>query len=546
MSPFTSHPDELISASLTGDLSPLERRELERHLAACPECRATLDAFREERHLLGAMAQPSVPRDMGARVRAGIESGRFGAPWWRRPGGLLAVAGSVGTVAAAGLLAVFFLNLGRGQPPVASSVSASPSAVASLSTTPPTSPSPTPSPPASLLSLGDTGYLSLQGTLGQLKMSLRRDDKDLLSLQTPAGPPLSAALSPDLQWLAYETEVGLKGTNALWVVKLGDGTTIKLGETSPSRFARFEWAPNADLLAYTRLDDPSNPASGTDAWLLDVKSGKAYQATSGGDGYAASFAVSSTGKAELWISVASPSPTSYLLDVASVQDGTPAKLPADALQTADGIFLPIVNGDGSRVIFWRGQMGLANDSNRWEFMQGGMPYLAEAINGVPIETAPGNAQDGPPGAKQLFADLEPGQNAFHDASIAWSEDADAFAVWNARWTGVVRQSGRGEYPSENAVYVGRVSTGQFISDSSFSYVPKTGTVRAVSLTEDKPGDAGSLLVTVQTTSGGESADSPGPHAELHHVAVDRPDDSLIGPKDVWNGPAVHVYAGFVN
>ena len=46
------------------------------------------------------------PRDLGPRVRAGIESGRLGVPWWRRPGGLLAGAASLATVAAAALLGV--------------------------------------------------------------------------------------------------------------------------------------------------------------------------------------------------------------------------------------------------------------------------------------------------------------------------------------------------------------------------------------------------------------------------------------------------------
>ena len=93
MKRFENHPDELISASLSGDLTDLERRELDAHLATCPTCRETLEAFSQQRQLLSGLPVTRAPRDLGPRVRAGIESGRLGVPCWRRPGGLLA-AGS--------------------------------------------------------------------------------------------------------------------------------------------------------------------------------------------------------------------------------------------------------------------------------------------------------------------------------------------------------------------------------------------------------------------------------------------------------------------
>ena len=51
-----SHPDELISASLTGDLTATERAELEKHLSICESCRATLAAFTVTGAALGATA----------------------------------------------------------------------------------------------------------------------------------------------------------------------------------------------------------------------------------------------------------------------------------------------------------------------------------------------------------------------------------------------------------------------------------------------------------------------------------------------------------
>ena len=49
------HPDELISASLTGDMTDAERSSLESHLASCEHCRDTLAAFTQSRKLLSGM-----------------------------------------------------------------------------------------------------------------------------------------------------------------------------------------------------------------------------------------------------------------------------------------------------------------------------------------------------------------------------------------------------------------------------------------------------------------------------------------------------------
>src|SRR5918996_2836860 len=104
------HPDELISASLTGDLTSAEQIALEGHLAGCERCRQTLAAFGEERRLISGMRHVPPPRDLGARVRSGIESGRSGSlPWWRHTSLLLTGTAVLGTVAA-GLLAVVVLS----------------------------------------------------------------------------------------------------------------------------------------------------------------------------------------------------------------------------------------------------------------------------------------------------------------------------------------------------------------------------------------------------------------------------------------------------
>jgi anti-sigma factor RsiW len=146
MNRFERHPDELLSASVSGDLTAAERRELNEHLAVCADCRATLDAYTTQRQLLSGMRQVQPPRDLAPRVRAGIESGRFGAPWWRRPGGIFAAAASLATVGAAAVLAVILVgNLRTGPVASSSSPATSPSAATASESTAAT---PTPEAPA--------------------------------------------------------------------------------------------------------------------------------------------------------------------------------------------------------------------------------------------------------------------------------------------------------------------------------------------------------------------------------------------------------------
>jgi tetratricopeptide (TPR) repeat protein len=99
--------EELISASLHGDLTADERRRLDTHLDVCDQCRATLAAFSEERRMVAGLRHVAPPRDLGARVRAGIEYAAV--PWWRKPAMIFtAVGGSLAAVAGA-LLAVSYL-----------------------------------------------------------------------------------------------------------------------------------------------------------------------------------------------------------------------------------------------------------------------------------------------------------------------------------------------------------------------------------------------------------------------------------------------------
>ena len=78
--------EELISGSLTGDLTDAERERLDAHLDTCAACRATLAAFADQRRIVAGLRHIAPPRDLGARVRAGVERRGFRVvPWWRRP-----------------------------------------------------------------------------------------------------------------------------------------------------------------------------------------------------------------------------------------------------------------------------------------------------------------------------------------------------------------------------------------------------------------------------------------------------------------------------
>ncbi len=173
------HPDELISASLNGDLTDAERAALDAHLARCERCRATLAAFKSERRILSGLPVADPPRDLSARVRGGIESGRFGGPWWRRPGRQVPLLASAGVFAAVVLSVVYFGHLlpapvgqASGSPVATISFAPSSSVVAS------TAPSAGPSAPATFLAAGQLGYLELSGASLQPVEALLRQRRD--------------------------------------------------------------------------------------------------------------------------------------------------------------------------------------------------------------------------------------------------------------------------------------------------------------------------------------------------------------------------------
>jgi hypothetical protein len=522
-----SHPDELISASLSGDLTDAERAQLDAHLARCETCRATLAAFKAERRILSGLPVVDPPRDLSARVRGGIESGRFAGPWWGRPGSVVPLLASAAVFAAAVLAVVVFGNLnpapvGQETSSPQASVSIAPSGSVIESVAPSVLAS---APPLAFLGPGDLGYLSLNG--GSLQPSRLTFINDATGASIDAGaldgPPIAAVLSPDGSWLAYIIEKGETGVNEVWALHLTDGRIVPLGCSQAAPFAdRLAWAPDGRFLAYTLVDTDLGPNAGCptsdgtlgspDAWVFTIATGERSNITHTGNAYAASFSrvASGTPGFALYVSHAASQPWSELWAVSGAR--------YDQI-TASGVFLPLVSPEGNRAIFWSGTM--ASSDAGWQFSMGGMPQLSGDFR----STGPASPWLGTP----LFSDLTPvGGEAFASGKFTWGPDSDLIAFWDGAWTGVP-QSADGTYPSQEDVYVGRISTGLLSSASRIPLGNETiASIVAVALRTD-----GGVAVTVRRPSSGIG--DP-PSAFLVIASSDSLGVARVPPR--WAGPAV--------
>lgn len=544
MKRFENHPDELISASLSRDLTDLERRELDAHLATCPTCRETLEAFSQQRQLLSGLPVSRAPRDLGPRVRAGIESGRLGVPWWRRPGRLLAGAASLATVAAAALLAVFFLGGGLNRPPVAASNTPSASVAPSQSPAASITPEATPSAPSIPLYMqsGDLVYTELRSASDGRTLSVidaRGGGK--VSLDNPKsgqfGAVQRAALSSDGRLLAFATDSGLKGTWRIFVANLDDGTVQQLAETLPLTFGRrLAWSPDGRYLAFTVAHVESG-GSGSGVWIYDrmtqVAKAVTGQGSSGPPAYFASWAPVGPGDNEqLWFSLGEENPVSQLAQF-PVGGGLPADLLGAEMTTVGGVFAPLVSPDGGHVLYWAGTMKYDGQSG-FDFSQGGMPQLAPYDSTA--STWNGTA---------LFSDLVPQQNgaAFTSGELTWAGNSNTYAFWAGQWTGTPEAN---NYPDPNGVYFGRASTGQLSRSSALdlSWCPDQSDCLARYLVDVAlSADGGTAAVTLGIPLPGDLA---APQSRLLAITTDAsyPPTEVGGGANPlpWSGPGVFVPA----
>lgn len=528
------HPEELLSDSLTGDLTEVERAQLDAHLATCPACRDTLAAFAEQRRLVSGMRHVPPPRDLGPRVRAGIDSRRFLAPpWWRRPGPLVGIGASLATVAAGVLAVVVFSNLrlpevGQSQSPqVTASASLEPTASVDASPVPTTSaPPPVAADPNPVGALVYTVDVEIPEARLELATATGRQEIPLESY----GTPIDATLSPDGEWVAFS----LLGEGTGWVdtfaYRISDGTLVPLtrqGLDSP--FLRFVWSPDGRVLAYTTLTQEAT----ADVWLFYPGTGMTRQLTQTGSAFAASFDGGDDATARLWVSVADESqPTSYRLTVPLVMAGdwVPYSDPAAAADGSDGGFLPMLNtaAPASWAAVWRGEM--ARDAQGWHFARGGMLYMVPAVDG---------SFDLGGGGEQVFSTLTIQQNgaAFASARFEWAPDGDGLAVWDAQWTGTEQGAG---FPDPQRVYFGHVGDGGELITAAQA-LDAADTEGAREVVDVALGGGQYLALTLRTDAfqGNEFAPVSNLVLVTRHTGATPDVVMAYGEDGVWNGPALY-------
>lgn len=536
-----AHPDELISASLTGDLTEEERATLDAHLAGCEQCRATLEAFSRERNLLGELRRSAPPADLGARIRAGVESGRGLVPWWRRPSTLVGTVATLGTVAAALLAVVILGSIPRGPVGATGSPSASPPldsmapsasiAIASEAPTASSDPTIAPLPSADPNPVGVMEY-RLRDQVGSV--AVRIDATSQPVGVERLGTPINSTLAPGGDWVAFQLLGDGSGLVDTYAYRISDGTLVTLfSGAADSPFSRLAWSSDGRLLAFTGVSADGQSA---DAWVFSTEQpdAGARQLTDTGRSFAASFSGCCVdNEAWLWVSTAAAGqPTTDRLALSlDGSIGDPVDPAAASRQHVDGAFLPVV-GVGSTsqpmAVAWRGEMAL--DSGGWHFARGGMLYAyAASVEGA-IDLA---------GTDQPVFDtlaIANGGEAFRSARFAWAPDGDGLAVWDAQWQGIPQPAG---FPDASRVYFGHPLDGVYIGPAQALDAADTagGSVIDVSLAGGQY-----LALTIQTAEGSE-AGAYGPSAEVRIVTRntgDVPDDvSVLADDGAWIGPAFY-------
>jgi Putative zinc-finger/WD40-like Beta Propeller Repeat len=419
----SDHPDELLSASLTGDLSAEERTRLDHHLADCTRCRDELDALAADRQALGSMRNPPAPRDLEARVRAGIEPRGSRRTWF------VGLGASLATVIAA-IAVVALIVRPPDEPGGSPAPSASGSAVESPSAVPAT---PEPSPAAAFLAPGDMGYLVLRGEVGNQQLVFRNDRTGAeITAPTTSGAILAAALSPDAQWLAYISQKGESGATETWVLSLSDGESFRLGCSAQFPFTdRLAWSGDSSVLAYTlaAIDLGTSVGcraletapSSTDVWLFETDSRAVRRLTESGDAYAAAFVQDiNSDAAALLVSHATTaeSSTEPWTEMWKLTTSAP-----EPIHLWDGVFLPLFGSDQvesteANVLFYVPLFAPQTDG-LWNLQGGGVPligtgsYASETIQGTPA-ISPGTAG-----------------SSLTEWRVSWSPDGQQFAAWSA-------------------------------------------------------------------------------------------------------------------
>jgi len=573
--------EELISASLHDDLTDVERQRLDAHLDSCAACRATLAGFTEQRRIMSGLRHVAPPRDLAARVRTGVQRGAFATlPWWRRPAVMFAgVGGSLAAVAGV-LLALVLLNGPPDDPQVAAETTPTPTTTPTTTavlpspteepqkTLPPILPSPAPdatpieatAPPASAEPSPTTTalppspepdmFLALTGPFDNLNLTVQEPVPsgespapitEVEVVEAPNGPPIAAELSPDGQWLAYIVELGASGLNEVRATRVAMppdgappqteiGEVILLGRSVAGTpfLERLEWSHDSSRLAYTLADPDASGA--TDVWIYEPEAGEPERLTDHGSAYAASWIPSYEDDSayRLWISIAAEEPFSFVREISADEEIGIGDMVQHLIIEAPGVFLPTLTPDGLLAIYWTGRMASVEGLG-WVMAEAGEPYLAEHD----LESTTFRNQ------RPLFSDLSVGEDGeFSYAAISWGSDGNAYAIWDAAWTGP-SQGGEGlQYPDPRRVYFGHATDSRGLT--RVHAIDEDDLPADTTVVDVKVAPTGEhLLVTVRYPLPGDL--SP-PRADLFLIERNTGDEAdfvrrLSFNEEGWFGPA---------
>jgi hypothetical protein len=141
--------------------------------------------------------------------------------------------------------------------------------------------------------------------------------------------------------------------------------------------------------------------------------------------------------------------------------------------------------------------------------------------------------------RPLFSDLTIDRDAFVSAGIAWGADSDAYAVWDAEWTGLPQGTG-GEYPNIRRVYFGHASDERNLTE--VHAIDEGDLDLDATVVDVKVPTGRHLLITAQLPIGGTLSV---PRAQLVLVTRNTGDvaddvEYFSGPgDDAWFGPAAY-------
>ena len=119
--------------------------------------------------------------------------------------------------------------------------------------------------------------------------------------------------------------------------------------------------------------------------------------------------------------------------------------------------------------------------------EGGEPYLAQH-----------DVEDGTfRSERPLFSDLDVGHDGwFRYAGISWSSDGDAYAIWDAAWTGASQGGDALQYPDQRRVYFGHASDARGLTRAHA--IDEADLPTDTTVVDAKAGPTGEhLLVTVR-------------------------------------------------